>query len=128
MGTILVVDDDPQLRQSFEKILSQEGHTTWTAPSGEAALALIRENLPDLLILDLEIPYLEELARQAHFQDQDPPVPLIIHSFGEDYPSGAQMARAAAFLEKTEDPARLKEVVAEVLGKYYPRRFLGSPA
>ena len=40
MGKILIVDDDPQVRQSFEKLLTQEGHTVKTAASGEAALAI----------------------------------------------------------------------------------------
>ena len=38
MGKILVVDDDPQLRQSFEKLLTAEGHTVRTAASGESAV------------------------------------------------------------------------------------------
>ena len=47
MGAILIVDDDPRLRQSFEKLLAAEGHTVWTAPDGETALDMVRANSPD---------------------------------------------------------------------------------
>ena len=46
MGHILIVDDDPQLRQSFEKLLTAEGHTVKTAPDGEAAIAMVQAAVP----------------------------------------------------------------------------------
>jgi len=126
---ILVADRNRHVREFLRRELEAEGYEVQVARDGREVRDLLNGSVPpDLLVLDLEIPYLEELAEQAHFQDQNPPVPLIIHSFGEDSPSLAQMAGAAAFLEKTEDPARLKELVAEVLAKYYPGRFLGQQA
>jgi hypothetical protein len=56
MGKILIVDDDPQLRQSFEKLLTEDGHQVKTASSGEAALAKIESAPPDILLLDHKLP------------------------------------------------------------------------
>ena len=52
MGKILIVDDDPQLRQSFEKLLTNEGHSVQTAPTGEAGIETVRESVPDLVVMD----------------------------------------------------------------------------
>jgi|UniRef100_A0A7C5ENA3 nitrogen regulation protein NR(I) len=78
MGTILIVDDDPQLRQSFEKLLTGEGHTVWTAASGEAALDLLRERLPDLVIMDVRMPGMSGLDTFRHLHELEPRLPVII--------------------------------------------------
>ncbi|MBW1798660.1 MAG: response regulator, partial [Deltaproteobacteria bacterium] len=51
MSTIIVIDDDDQLRKSFEKLLIEEGYVVESAASGEAGLKLVREKVPDLVIL-----------------------------------------------------------------------------
>jgi len=56
MATILIVDDDPQLQRSFEKLLSDEVYTILTAYSGEESLAIIRSARVDLVILDVNLP------------------------------------------------------------------------
>jgi DNA-binding response OmpR family regulator len=53
LSTILIIDDDDQLRKSFEKLLTEEGYTVETAPSGEAGLNFVRASVPDLVILDM---------------------------------------------------------------------------
>ena len=55
MGHILIVDDDAQLRQSFEKILTAEGYTVKTASNGEAAISLVKAAVPDLVIMDVRL-------------------------------------------------------------------------
>jgi nitrogen regulation protein NR(I) len=78
MGTILVVDDDPQLRHSFEKLLTEEGHTVWTAPTGEAALAIVQERLPDLVIMDVRMPGMSGFETFQAVHRIEPRVPVII--------------------------------------------------
>jgi len=118
---ILVADRNRHVREFLRRELEAEGYTVQVARDGlEVWRHLNSSAPPHLLILDLEIPYLEELAELAHFKDQQPPVPLVIHSFREDLANAAQVPTVAAFLEKNEDPARLKEVVAEILGHAPP--------
>ncbi len=56
MSTILIIDDDDQLRKSFHKLLTEEGYSVKSAASGESALVLLKEELPDLVVLDLRLP------------------------------------------------------------------------
>ena len=78
MGTILVVDDDPQLRQSFEKLLTEEGHTVWTAATGEAALATVKDRLPDLVIMDVRMPGMSGFETFQLMHQVEPRLPVII--------------------------------------------------
>lgn len=78
---------------------------------------------PHLLILDLEIPYLDELEIWTRLKDRQPPLPVVIHTFLPEYPTHLTVPLAAAFLEKKGDTDELKAVVAEVIGKHYPRQF-----
>jgi two-component system KDP operon response regulator KdpE len=55
-GKVLVVDDEPQIRRVMRVALSAQGYETVEARSGEEALAQFREHLPDLVLLDLNMP------------------------------------------------------------------------
>lgn len=55
-GTILVVDDEPQLRRALESVFGQRGYEVVLAASGEDALVRIAEKEPDLIVLDLMLP------------------------------------------------------------------------
>src|SRR5438046_7842575 len=61
---ILVVDDEPLIRETVKRALVFDGHTVETASSGREALALFEEDKFDLLILDYEMPDMrgDELA------------------------------------------------------------------
>jgi nitrogen regulation protein NR(I) len=72
------VDDDPQLRQSFEKLLTEEGHTVWTAATGEAALAMVQKGLPDLVIMDVRMPGMSGLETFQAIHRLEPRLPVII--------------------------------------------------
>ena len=78
MGTILIVDDDPQLRQSFEKLLTQEGHVVVTAATGEAALTQVKREPPDLVIMDVRMPGLSGLETFRHLHALEAKLPVII--------------------------------------------------
>ena len=78
MRTVLIIDDDDQLRRSFEKLLNQEGFAARGAASGEAGLEIIREELPDLVILDMRLPGMNGLETFQAIHDIDPKLPVII--------------------------------------------------
>jgi len=48
VSSILIIDDDDQLRKSFDKLLKEEGYHSECAASGEAGLKIIEKEIPDL--------------------------------------------------------------------------------
>lgn len=90
MGTkILVVDDDPDIREVLVDILEGEGYEVVTRTNGEEALEAIREENPDLMILDLLMPVMDGFAVCKQLNDprwskwKDMPV-LILTSVREE--------------------------------------------
>jgi nitrogen regulation protein NR(I) len=78
MSTIIVIDDDDQLRKSFEKLLIEEGYVVESAASGEAGLKLVQDNVPDLVILDMRLPGMNGLETFQHIHKIEPKLPVII--------------------------------------------------
>ncbi len=78
MAAILIVDDDPLLRQSFEKLLRHEGHTVNAAATGESGIALVRSQHFDLLIMDVRLPGISGLEAFQAVRAIEPRLPVII--------------------------------------------------
>jgi two-component system, OmpR family, KDP operon response regulator KdpE len=76
-GKILVVDDEPQIRRVLKVILSGERYEVVDARSGEAALLKFREFLPDLVLLDLNMPGMSGLETCRAIRELSE-VPIII--------------------------------------------------
>jgi len=78
MSSILVVDDDVRLAESFAKLLQGEGYEVCTATSGEAGLGTIRERLPDVVIMDVRMPGMSGLETFGAIHAFAPGLPVII--------------------------------------------------
>ncbi len=78
MSDILLVDDDDQLRGSFYNLLTMEGHSVRAASSGETALAMAAEAMPDAAIMDVRMPGLDGLAVLRLLREKEPRLPVII--------------------------------------------------
>jgi DNA-binding NtrC family response regulator len=121
---ILIADRNRHVREFLRRELMAEGYRVEVAGDGREVLNLLESREPPhLLILDLEIPYLDELEIWDRLKDHQPPLPVVIHTFLPEYPTRLSFPQAAAFLEKQGDTDHLKAVVAEVLAKHYPRQF-----
>ena len=68
---ILIVDDEPHNRQLLEVMLTPEGFCLLTAASGEEALAMVAQQPPDLILLDVMMPGMD--GYQVAAQDQGQP-------------------------------------------------------
>ncbi|MGA7562757.1 MAG: response regulator [Desulfobaccales bacterium] len=122
---ILIADRNRHVREFLRRELRAEGYRVEVAGDGREVLKLLEsDEPPHLLILDLEIPNLDELEIWARLQDRQPPLPVVVHTFLPEYPTRLTFPMAAAFLEKQGDTDHLKGTVAEVLEKHYPRRFI----
>jgi CheY-like chemotaxis protein len=82
MATILIIDDEPIIRQLFQKVLEHEGHSVLTAGNGREALEVMKHHLPDLLLLDMMMPlmdgmsFLRLMRRNANWAQ----IPVVIMS------------------------------------------------
>lgn len=59
MPLVLIVDDDPGIRNMLDELLRDEGYSTALAADGQAALATARDQCPSLILMDLMMPVLD---------------------------------------------------------------------
>jgi DNA-binding response OmpR family regulator len=64
MAKILVADDDPPLRELIHDVLEMDGHQVLSVDSGELVIPALKQERPDLLILDVMLPKFDGLALQ----------------------------------------------------------------
>ncbi|SDU15319.1 sigma-54-dependent transcriptional regulator [Desulfobacula phenolica] len=78
MDTILVIDDDDQLRKSFCKLLKEEKYAVISAASGEAGIEIVKQNVLDLVILDMRLPGINGMETFKQIKKIDSKLPVII--------------------------------------------------
>jgi two-component system alkaline phosphatase synthesis response regulator PhoP len=81
MAKILVVDDDPDLVKITRTILKSQNHEVTTASNGEKALAAMRKEKPDLVLLDIMMSYVLDGLDVSREMAQDPElkdIPVIM--------------------------------------------------
>jgi DNA-binding response OmpR family regulator len=112
--TILVVDDDADIRIALQTFLQRAGYRVVTAADGNAGLAVAEREAPDLLIVDLMMPHqsgllvVERLKRGRH---DGPRIIMITAKEDGRYQAHAQRLGVDAYLRKPFDLGRLLESV-----------------
>jgi two-component system, OmpR family, response regulator len=121
--TILVVDDDPHIRQLLVFALAKAGLDTLEAEDGEAALAQAREHRPDLIVLDINMPRMDgiEVCRRLRGEGDLPILFLSSRDDEIDRILGIELG-ADDYVTKPFSP---REVVARVMAIL--RRVSGRP-
>lgn len=115
---ILLADRNRHVRELLRRELEAEGYLVIVVRNAQEILALLAGGeIPDLLILDPEIPYVSEVELLQRLTALYPALPIIIHSLQADNPYEFIMAKAVAFLEKAEDPHQLKTTIAALIHK-----------
>ena len=81
-GTILCVDDEPDVVAILDWFLTREGFGVITADSGEEALLQLRQRLPDFIITDQSMPGISglELCRQLRERRETCRIPIILYT------------------------------------------------
>src|SRR5690606_33625529 len=114
--TILMVDDQPNIRRLLEMYLGQEGFRVVTASNGREALFLARQEKPDLIILDLMMPEMNGYDfMHAHRKESDTPVIMLTAKIEEnDRVLGLELG-ADDYVVKPFSPRELAARVRAVL-------------
>jgi len=119
-ATILVVDDDPVIQKLLAVNFEMEGYHVVTAGDGEAALACVASERPDVVVLDVMMPKIDgiEVVRRMKADPATAPVPVLLLSAkaqAADVTEGLD-AGADGYVTKPFDPVDLLERVASLLG------------
>jgi two-component system cell cycle sensor histidine kinase/response regulator CckA len=119
--TILIVDDEPMVREFARRLLETENHRVIEAVSGQDALRALREHgsAIDGVLLDLSMPGMDGSDLLSQLRAFAPDLPVIVHS---GYPVDANSEKFAAWkisgvLQKPYRAARLLEMLRSVFAE-----------
>jgi len=114
--TVLVVDDDPMVRELMERFLAKDGFRVIQATSGDEGLRLAREELPCVITLDVMMPGSDGWSVLAHLKS-DPrtaDIPVVMLTIVDDRQRGFALG-AADYLTKPIDWQRLGAILRKFL-------------
>lgn len=122
---ILAVDDSPTVLEMLKAILVAGGYDVITASDGQEALSAAREELPDLILLDVMLPKLDgyRVCRLLKFDQKYKGIPIIMLTAKVEDQAVATGMRTGAdqYLTKPIEPERLLEAVAGELSRVADR-------
>ncbi len=121
MKKVLIIDDTPEVCQVIEETLGMFGFATFSAEDGEAGVAIAREQLPDLIICDINMPRVDGYATLKRIREHETTatIPFIFLSGVVDRPNvrrGMEMG-ADDYLTKPFTPSELLAAVNARLEK-----------
>jgi signal transduction histidine kinase/DNA-binding response OmpR family regulator len=107
-STILVIDDDPAILDIMQRFLNREGFNAITATSGQEGLRLAREQLPDMILLDVRMPNLNgwEVLSRLKSDPELANIPVVMVTIEDDQSLGCALG-ATDYLLKPVDYDRL---------------------
>ena len=113
---ILVVDDESDVRELLRKFLTRRGYEVDTASDGMAAIEAIRDNHPDIVLLDIRLPKIDGLSVLRRLRDDADDVAIITMSGIADEDTARQSLElgAADFITK---PFNLPYLETSLLAK-----------
>jgi CheY-like chemotaxis protein len=113
---ILVVDDDEGILDVVLMTLDFEGYSTRSARDGAEALAIIENERPGLVLLDMRMPVLDGWGFARALRDRGIDIPIVVMTAAQDARRWAEEIGADAYVEKPFDLRKLVQTVEKVLG------------
>jgi CheY-like chemotaxis protein len=114
-GLVLIVDDEEDLATAVEALIQRRGFRTYKVYDGKSAVKAAREILPDLVLLDYELPELDglQVVEQLRSEPVTQGIPVLLASSARV--SVADIKKVAGFLSKPFPDALLYEMIDRVL-------------
>ena len=121
MSTILVVDDDENMRDLLSQVLKSAGHTSLAAQNGKEGLSFARNHPVDATIIDILMPEMDGFEMIGRLKETHSHLPILAIS-GGDSPGLNLLPRAKALgahftLQKPFDPREIIELVDVMLSQ-----------
>ena len=118
--TILIIDDDPDIIETVQTILSAKGYAVISASSGRQGIEILQKENPDLILCDMMMEAIDsgmQAARQIRQQKNNVPV-FLLSSIAEMTAATTQIRDLGfnGIIQKPVDPARLVSTVQSMLG------------
>ncbi len=127
MGTVLVIDDEQLVRWSIEKLLSKDGHDVVSAGTGSEGILRLKENVPDIVLLDMKLPDIEGIEVLQTIKKEYGELPVIMITAYGSIDSAIRAIKAGAFdyIVKPFDAEKLKLTVSRALELFKLKNELG---
>ncbi|HET9679976.1 MAG TPA: response regulator, partial [Gammaproteobacteria bacterium] len=122
----MVVDDSITVRRVTQRLLERYGMQVITAKDGVDALAVLQEQVPDVMLLDIEMPRMDGYELAGHMRNddrfKDVPIIMITSRTGEKHRTRAMELGVNMYLGKPYQESELLEHIATLVGKFNPER------
>ena len=115
MTTILIVEDNKNQCLLYEQELCIEGYEIVTATNGKEAVEKVREQTPDIIVLDINIPNMDGIETMGWILSHNKGIPIIIHTAYSNYKDNFMSWAADAYIVKSSDLSELKNKIKEIL-------------
>jgi len=116
---VLVVDDSVTVRKVTSRLLERQGMNVMTAKDGVEAVSVLQERMPDIVLLDIEMPRMDgfEVARQVRRDERLAHLPIVMISSrtGDKHTERAKELGVNRFLGKPFQENELLEVIDELV-------------
>ncbi len=96
-GRVLLVDDQPELRRLFRRVLNRAGYVVVEAWNGRVAVQLAQQLLFDVVISDVRMPDMSGIELLLALHEQDPDLPVVLTSGSPDAVSALESTDLCAF-------------------------------
>ena len=118
-STVLIVDDEEGIRESLAGIFEDEGYAVLTAGSGEETLRVLKDQSPDVILLDVWLKGMDGIQTFKEIKTQKPDLPVIMISGHGNIELAVKATRTGAydFLEKPLSLERVLLVARRALEK-----------
>lgn len=115
MKKILLVDDEDSIHLLYREELEDEGYEVHSALSGEEALARLRVIMPDLVILDINMPGINGIDVLRQIKEINPSLPVILSSAYQEFKQDLSTWASDEYIVKSSNLDELKAAVKKHL-------------
>ncbi len=127
-STILIIDDDSEIRYSLDRVLSQAGYQIIEAASGEEGIEIVRKQSPSIIFLDIRMGGMTGIEALQHLRSIDRQVPIILMTAFGTTQTAIEAMKFGAFdyVMKPFDPEKVISLAESALGAVQDMEQAGS--